>query len=304
MTALAFKPNTTATTLGTVMPSPDAALDDRTLYQGVLQLLQQRPVLKESLAARLADEVVQTDFGRAAQDRIAPETHAHPTMYFSRFARPDAGATAFVTAADPKTRQVYVLLGVKDDGTVVPPGGHLETHQPEGGIPGKAFDQNLMETSRRELREETGLVIPANCKPTSLGAKSDYGVMSGPALHTVLEGFHYNLLLRDGILPSVTGHDDLKAAFWVKAEDVFVAPNKPSQLHGSGDTRYMLDMGEQMLPIRDHYGEQLMQAIGQAKKILDKIAPPCQESPKNTIQTVQAVIQACGNPLQTGQVRV
>lgn len=262
-------------------------LSDRELYEGISALVQNRPALKESLAARLADELTPTDFGRAIRDTVAPQSHPHEYMYLSPFAYASASAAAFVTAISPKTGEVHVLLGMKPDGTVVPPGGHMEAHEPPGGRPDKSFDRNLKETSRRELEEETGLKMPADCKPIPLSVESEYGYAGDPRSHTVLASYQYNLLRTTDTLPAVNGKDDLVAAFWVKAEDIFVAPSIPKQPYGSGCSRYLVRMdGENhMAPLRDPYGEALMQAIARARQSLSAL----QQKPQTVIQTMQVL---------------
>lgn len=267
-----------------------AVLSDRELYDGIAALVSDRPALKESLTARLADEVNTSMYGRAAHDTIAPETHAHEYMYLSPYARPGAGAAAFVTYTNTTTGQVYVLLALKPEGNLVPPGGYMEVHEPEGGKPDKPFDQNLMENSRRELLEETGLKINAKYKPKSLGVCSDYGISNDKRLQTVVEGFHYNLFGAQDTPPEVHGMDDIKEARWVKAEDVFVAPLGQRQEHGSANSRFMVKWGNtnEMIAVRDDYGEHVVRAISIARhsmKHLDHVKPAA------VIQTAEAQMQ-------------
>ncbi len=276
---------TPAVNVGTVLTDRQPAVaDDRTLYDGITALIQNRPALKESLATRLSDELNTTMYGRGIQDTIAPETHEHDTMYTSPYARPGAGAASFVTYTDTNSGQVYVLLGLKPEGDLVPPGGYMEVHEPEGGKEGKKSDRNLMETSRRELEEETGLDIDAAYKPESLGTCSDYGISNDPRLHTVLEGFHYNLG-GAGPPPQLKGRDDLQSAIWVKADDILVAPAGNPQQHGSKATRFMVPVGEgHLMPIRDHYGEHILRAIDKAHQSA--------QTPDTRIHTENVVLQS------------
>ncbi len=244
----------------------DAPLtSNRQMVDGVMQLIQYRPEVKEALATRLADELNTTDYGRAIQDHISPETHPHATMYISPYPHAGAGAAAFVTYTDPQNGEIYVLMGLKKEGDLVPPGGYMEVHEPEGGNPNKPYDRNLMETSRRELHEETGLHIPTSYKPESLGACSEYGVTNDPRLHTVLEGFHYNLVGPSAELPKVSGKDDIIGAYWVKASDIHIEQSVGAQPHGSTQTRYSVHTGGQVIPIRDHYGPAFELAVANAR---------------------------------------
>ncbi len=267
-----------------------AVLSDRELYDGITALVSSRPALKESLATRLADEVNTTMYGRAVRDTIAPETHANEYMYLSPYARPGAGAASFVTYTNTTTGQVYVLLGLKPEGDLVPPGGYMEVHEPEGGKEGKVSDPNLMETSRRELREETGLDIDKRFKPKSMGVCSEYGITNDKRLHTIVEGFHYNLFGTTDTPPEVHGLDDLKTAAWVKAEDIFISPATNRQQHGSGESRFLARMnGENhMTPIRDHYGEHVIHAISMARHSMHQLH---NARPVSVIQTAQAQTQ-------------
>lgn len=273
---------------GTPTTQMGAVLSDRELYEGIAALVQNRPELKESLTARLSDEVTTSDFSRAVRDTLAPNTHPHEYMYLGRYALPSASADAFVTAVSPETGEVHVLLAMKKDGVIVPPGGHQETHEPVGGRPDKPFDQNLMETSRRELEEETGLKLPANYKPACLGVNSDYGYSSNPQAHNIQASYHYNLICDADKLPPVHGRDDIVAAFWVKAEDIFTAPTLPKQHYDSGATRFLVRMDGQdhMAPLRDMYGDALMQAIARAKQSLQTLQ---QQKPQAVIQTAQVM---------------
>lgn len=267
-----------------------AVLSDRELYDGITALVSDRPALKESLTARLADEVNTSMYGRAAHDTIAPETHAHEYMYLSPYARPGAGAAAFVTYTNTTNGQVYVLLGLKPEGDLVPPGGYMEVHEPEGGKPDKPFDQNLMETSRRELKEETGLGIDKRFKPVSMGVCSEYGITNDKRLHTIVQGFHYNLFGTTDTPPEVHGMDDIKTAVWVKAEDIFVSPATRKQEHGSGDSRFLarMDGENHMIPLRDHYGEHVMRAIAMARHSTHRLN---HMKPVAVIQTAEAQMQ-------------
>ncbi len=259
--------NSPSTSAGAIL-ADISALNDRQLTEGIIALVQHRPQVQETLVTRLADQLIPDDYGRGVHDRISPETHPHSTMYVSRYPNAGAGAAAFVTYADPQSGEVYVLLGLKPQGDLVPPGGHLEVHEPIGGNPQKPYDLNLREASRRELMEETGLVIPKDYTPASLGANSDFGVVNDPRLHTVLEGFDYNLIGPKAQLPHIEGKDDIIGAYWVKASDIIADPSVGPQLHGSNNSRYSVQVQGAVIPIRDHYGPQLEEAVATARATL------------------------------------
>lgn len=255
------------TSVGTVL-ADTPPLADRELMDGLMPLIQSRPQLKEALATRLADELNTSMYGRAIRDNVSPDTHPHATMYISPYARPAAGAAAFVTYTDRATGEVYVLLGLKKEGEFVPPGGYMEVHEPEGGNLNKPYDRNLMETSRRELEEETGLKIHPDYKPESLGACSEYGVTNDPRLQTVVEGFHYNLMGARDSLPKVEGRDDIAAAVWVKASDIHAHHTIDPQAKTGQQTHYTVQIEGRQVPIRDQYGAGVELAVANARSAM------------------------------------
>lgn len=267
------------TGIGSVLIDQPLATD-RQMVDGVMQLIQYRPEVEEALASRLADKLNTTDYGRAVNDRISPETHPHATMYISPYARPGAGAAAFVTYTDTTSGEVYVLLGLKPNGELVPPGGYMEPHDPEGGKPNKPSDFNLMETSRRELEEETGLRVDKSYKPDSIGTNSDYGITNDPRLHTIVEGFHYSLFGPMEKMPKVEGKDDIKAAVWVKASDIQASrPLTASQQNSQQNAQYSVKLGEQTFPIKEQYGHGVELAVIRATKMLHNGATRMGQAP-------------------------
>lgn len=265
---LAFKPSPTPTTSVGAALVDQPPFTDKEIADGVMQIIQSRPEVKEALATRLADELNTSMYGRAIQDRVFPETHEHATMYISPYARPGAGAAAFVTYTDTNTGEVYVLLGLKPNGELVPPGGYMEPHDPEGGNPNKPSDFNLMETSRRELEEETGLHVDKSYKPDSLGTNSDYGIANDPRLHTIVEGFHYSLFGPMEKMPKVEGKDDIQAAVWVKASDIQASRPLTTSPQETQGAKYSVKMGEKTLPIKEQYGHGVELAVLRARKML------------------------------------
>lgn len=258
---------------------------------------QDAELLRESLITSLTYDMAQgrSNFGATLRDPFAPKhidglsDEASPdTVYVSPFPKATVVADAAVTFGIPETQEVYVLLerklkdpknpqlGLKDE--FVLPGGHMEVHAPNepGANTVRFFDQNLAATVRREIQEETGLALPENYTPASLGLGSDYGIHGDPREHAVADFRHVNMTgsradfeqLKNSLRPG----SDAAELVWVNAKDFEYHPSTPPQPFGSTVSRYhanvMLDGQRKHINVRDDHGDVLDKAVGLARNQL------------------------------------
>ncbi len=263
-------------------------VDAESLMSSIVAVVEAHPDprLKPSLVAYLADSLGFSEYGRDATDTIAPQTHEHSTVAMSHFDRASVGSNVIVTVADTNTDEIYVLmaqkykdpkrpeLGLQDK--LITVGGYMEAHAAEGAPnPSKPYDKNLAECAIRELKEETGIELPENYRPESLGTRSDYRMTSDPRQHGVTEDFHVNMYGTADNLPEVTAQDDIAALHWVKASTIFKDDTIPPQEHNSDISRFtgvVIDpqTGEdKVMAIRDDHGEPLVKAVIEAQKTLE-----------------------------------
>ncbi len=268
-----YTPYTPTPAQSASLPIPDA----KTAYEGFLNLRAQMPVeqraaLDESLATRLADETGISMYGREIKDTIHPEQHTHAKLEVNPYSHVGAGATIAVTATDPTSGELYILMARKHKveghpelglGDYILPGGYMEAHPLAHGDPTRPFDRTLEDTARRELKEETGLTIPSHIPYTSLGADSRYGISNDPRLHTINEFFHVHL---NTPLPPPIAGDDVAEVTWVNAKQILKDDTIGVRPFGSPDSRYKLATSEGEFNIRDEHGEFLEKALLRAKE--------------------------------------
>lgn len=258
--------------LGAVLNQLDAFKGPE-LTVGLQALLSTRPKVSQALLASLAQQYVEGGDGqRAVRDPFAQQGKY---TYISPWALPSGGAAAFVTATDPLTGEMFVLLGkkIREDGYqyLVPPGGYMEVKPPKGtdnrgSLP---FDKNLAATALRETLEETDLDLSRyNVTPSQISSCSTYGKTDPKDRHSIFESYHFPLIISTDELPNVEGKDDLKegGAYWVNIRDISVNPIIGEQQFSSADSRYQATVGGVEYNIMDCYGPALAEAVVRARK--------------------------------------
>lgn len=267
--------------LGAVLKQLDS-FKGQELAIGLQALLGTRPKVSQALLADLARQCVEGGDGQRAVRN--PFNQNGKYTYISPWALPSAGAAAFVTAADPNTGEMFVLLGRKtrEDGYefLVPPGGYMEVKPPKGRIDRNnlPFDKNLAVTAIRETLEETTLDLTGfNVTPTQISSCSTYGKTDPKDRHSIFESYHFPLIVSKDELPEVHGHDDLEeklgkdgskegGAFWVNVRDISVTPQTGEQVFTSMNSRYHAKIGGDEYNIMDCYGPALAEAVTRARK--------------------------------------
>jgi 8-oxo-dGTP pyrophosphatase MutT (NUDIX family) len=274
--------------MGAVLADPT-----RDLYESIRSIVNRAPEvdkLREALITSLAYDMPKGRdmFGAAFHNPYTQNNAAMPdgadasTLYTRPYPSMTAGSTVAVTYGAEDTHDVYVLLarkyknpakpelGLKDELIMV--GGYMEAHAPLGSGTTRPSDNNLCATALRELKEETGLTLPASYQPKSLGADSSYGVSNNPKTHTVNEYFHVNMTGNSGNIPKLTPKDDVAELVWVNAKDIEYHPETPKQKFGSSISRYhanvMVNGQKKHINIRDDHGEMLDKAVTLARQQL------------------------------------
>jgi 8-oxo-dGTP pyrophosphatase MutT (NUDIX family) len=254
---------------------------------------QERNKLRESLVTALTYSTPQgrSEYGAVFRDPFAtlqdaelPGGAAGNAVYVSPYPKATVVTDVAVTYAIPETQEVFVLLerklkdpsrpelGMKEE--FILPGGHLEAHTPnEPNVTTRPFDKDLAATARREVREETNLILPEHYEPKSLGVGSEYGVNGDPREHPVVDFRHVNMTGSkadfEALKRSMKASSDAAEIRWVNARDFEYHPDTPPQAFGSTVSRYHINIGvngqHKHLPVRDDHGAMLDKAVSAAR---------------------------------------
>ncbi len=234
--------------------------------------------LREAVAASFLQENGVKTYGQRIRDPLSGKS-----VDVSPYAKAAPGTTAIVTTVDPATGEMYVLLGQKQKNPrnkkeglsdFIAPGGYMESLPPEGATKKEiaASDFNLEAASRRELFEETGLKIPKEIVPVSLGVNSDAD--QNPHTQSVNEFFHYSLSGKPEDIP-VKASDDLKTAQWVNVRGIIKNHDGERQPAGSDESRYKVVMEDgAAINLRDLHGIYVEQAVERVREQLLNVARP------------------------------
>ena len=88
-----------------------------------------------------------------------------------------------------------------------------------GGFVNAATDRSVKDAMLRELREETGIKVPAPVLAGSIVGNRVFDAIERSARgRTITHAF--NIVLPDGLLPRVKGADDAEKARWVPFSEV------------------------------------------------------------------------------------
>jgi 8-oxo-dGTP pyrophosphatase MutT (NUDIX family) len=279
------------TTMSLDLSTPSALIDDNTphvhtpsvekrVYDTVMEMVHKAPYseeLRASLSVALAREAGVSSYGKRNYDTLGTEAGEQPAhLDMAPYGRTGAGSTVAVTATDPKTHEVYVLLGrkYKDPnhpelglGDYIMPGGYINPKPPTGANAADLvqYDTNLHETAARELFEETGYRLPENYHMKSLGVNSD--ITGNKDLHTINEFFHVNVPQHPSQFPAPVAADDLAMVEWVRARDIVKDPTVSAQPDGSAQSRYSVQNAESTsVNIRDLHGEYIDKAVAAVRQ--------------------------------------
>ena len=237
-----------------------ASVPDRDAVAAVVQGINERPdrdKIAGSLLVQLSKLEGTDSFGQHVEDGVFGSGGVNLTKY----SRAGAGTTVMPAYVD-SSNEVHVLLGRKAKDPKNPAaglsdqfillGGYMDPH----GLKGDAkvtYDHTLAHCAARELKEESGLDVPAGVVPKSLGTRSQYNVTNDSRLQTIVEDYLVDFGKRD-TAPVAKANDDVAQVVWVKASDITRVPGVAPQDFGSSQSRYRVNVGGQQFTIRDDHG--------------------------------------------------
>ena len=232
-----------------------------------------RDAVREELATKMLKENGISAFGQTISNQISADEQGRTEFIINKYGRTAAGATLLCTLTDHDTKETYVLLGRKHLnpknpeaglGQFICPGGYMNPKPTMGSANPENYDENLEAAARRELKEETGMVLPDNYKMTSLGVDSN--VINNAGVHTVNEFFHVNLVGKPEDLAKFMPSDDLADLQLINSKQLLYDEKVGVQPDGSNVSRYSVLTKEGIISVRDLHVDYIQKAISIAQK--------------------------------------